>query len=316
MITIQSDPSHVVQVSPEIVSRYLATESPNNFRLLRTDFIVTGSASSGGSPETLELELSTEFTGGIGDVIAVYNATNGAMYTGSVTAISSPATTITTDIPWIAGMNISYLNDNTLKSGYYFEGKLTVNDVEQPLTVIATPDTFGVADLDISGILRIMVSLGKTADYSALIAAEPTKSGKFTFAYRECWYGEEGTYTEEGNTWYYVEAVRSVEQGSNLYEYMASEVQDAPFLNLFANPVYFEGLPFDLSFILPVLPVTSPPTELTVTINRYNAANTLLSTTSEQVAITDLEGKVNSLNIDPESIEEEAAYMTCEITTP
>lgn len=316
MITILADPSHVVQVSPAIVSRWLATESANNFQLQRKDFAVTASASDGSSPEMLQMELGAEYTGAVGNVIAVYNATNGAMYTGTVTDIASPATTITTDIPWLAGMDVTYMNDNTLRNGYYFEGRLTVNDVVQTLTVIASPDTFGKANLDVSGLLRIMVSLGKTADYSALVASEPTKSGKFTFEYRECWYGEEGAYTAEGNTWHYVEAVRSVEQGSNLYEYVASEADDAPFLNLFANPVYFAGLPFDLSFILPVLPVTSPVTELTVTLRRFNAANVQLSYTTAQVPLAALEGKVCSLNIDPASIEADAAYMTAEITTP
>jgi hypothetical protein len=237
------------------------------------------------------------------------------MFVGTVVSMASPATAIVTDIPWVAGAVIDYVNDNTLYGGYYFEGRLTVNGVVQALTVIASPDTKGKANVDVSGVLRIMTALGKTGDYSVLIAAEPTKGGTFTFAYRGCWYGSAEAYTEETNVWYYVEAVRSAEQGSNMYDFVPSEAQDAPFLNAFAQPVFFTGLPFDLSFILPKL-AGSPAPDLTVTVKRYDANNTELSSTVTIVSAAAYEGKVCSLRIDPATIEATAAYMTAEITTP
>lgn len=310
MITILSDPSHVIQVSPEIKSRLLATESPNNFRLQRKDFAVTGQSDTGGF---LTLTFAAPYTGTEGNSIAVYNAYNQSMYVGTVTSMASPATSIVTDIPWIATMDIDYLNDNTLHGGYYFEGRMTVNDVIQSLTVIASPNSFGIADLDVSGILRIKTSIGKTGDYSSLIQAETTKSGKFTFAYRECWYGSNESYTEESNTWYYAEAVRSEEQGSNLYEYLYSEAGNAAFFNAFDQPVYFHGLPFDISFVCPDLVASSPSSQLQVIIRHYNSSNTLLSSTTTLIDPDTLVGKICSLNIDPAGIEETAAYMTAEI---
>jgi hypothetical protein len=309
-----STPAYVIQVSPEIISRWLATESPNNFRLLRTDFVVNAQA-QGGSPSVTQVTATTDFTGNVGDDIAIHDTTLDKMYIGTVIAIDAGLRDILTDIDWVAGMDIDYMNDNSLHGGYYFEGRLTVNGVLQSLTVIASPDTFGYADLDISGILRIMTSLGKTGDYTDPIMKEPTKSGKFTLEYRECWYGSSEAWTAEGNTWYYVEAVRSEEQGSNLHEFVPSAAGDAPFFNCFEKPVYFVGLPFDLSFLFPKLDVVSPPTELTVTIKRYNSVNTLLGTTITNVALDLLEEFVNSLNIDPSSIETTATYLTVEIST-
>jgi hypothetical protein len=311
MITLVSSPEVVTHVSPEIVSRWLATESPNNFRLQRADWLVSVSEETSGSPAgCLKLTLSTDFTGNVGDDIACYNATTGAMLIGKVVSLgASPVTILNTDIPWVAGTSISYMNDNTLRGGYYFEGRLTINSILQSLTIIASPDSFGYADLDVSGILRIITTLTKTGDYSADIISEIGKSGKFTFEYRECWYGSDENYTAEGNTWYYAECIRSEEQGSNLYDYVASEAGDVPFLNSFENPVFFQGLPFDLSFILP----DTAATELTVTIKRYNSLNTLLSTTTKIIAVGTLEGYVNSLNIDPASIEDTASYLTVEI---
>jgi hypothetical protein len=217
------------------------------------------------------------------------------------------------------------MNDNTLHAGYYFEGQLTINGVLYPLTIIASPDTFGYADLDVSGILRIVTSLGKVGDYSARIMKETTKSGSFQLEYRECWYGYAGPW--EGdiitspmtspplmNTWYYGECVRSEEQGSNLHDYVASSLNDAPFLNQFEQPVYFLGLPFDLSFILPEMPNVSPTSDITVTIKIYDSNNLLLHTIIEYIDADSLEGYINSLNIDPASIPVNSAYLTVEIT--
>jgi hypothetical protein len=309
MITLLSDPSHTIQVSPAIISRWLATESPNNFQLQRRDFIPNGSTPEGLSPYVLGLTFATPFTGNAGDAIACHDAITGAMLVGTVVSMASPATSILTDIPWVAGTDIDYVNDNTLYGGYYFEGRLTVNGVVQALTVIASPDSKGMANVDVSGVLRIITALGKTADYTALLASEVTKSGRFTFAYRGCWYGSAETYTEEGNTWYYAECVRSVEQGSNLHDYLASDVDDAPWLNSFERPVLFAGLPFDISFILPEI----TEDDVTVTIRRYNSYNMLLGTTTTIVNVAALKGRVNSLNIDTSAFEETAAYITAEI---
>jgi len=313
MITLISTPEYPEPSDPDIISRWLATESPNNFRLFRQDWLIDITANNGGF---LEIHTSTAFTGADDDAIAVYNATNDSMYVGTITNVA--ADTLTTDIPYVAGMNITYMNDNTLYPGYYFEGRLTINDVVETLTVIASPDTFGVADLDVSGLLRIHTSLGKTGDYTSLIMREPTKSGNFTLEYRGAWYGSSEVWTPEGGSpqvvWYYAECVRSEEQGSNLHEYVVTEIYDAPFLNLFTEPVYFRGLPFDLSFILPEFLEISPTAELIVTIKIYNSSNTQLGPTIiTYVDVDELEGFVNSLNIDETTIPATAAFMTAEI---
>jgi len=325
MITLVSTPAYVDPADPSVICRWLATESPNNFRLLRRDWIVNTTANAGGF---LRITLNASYTGLVTNVIAVYDFTTNSMYVGAVTAVGTSVVAddlITTDIPYVAGMNCQYMNDNTLEAGYYFEGQLTVNGVIYPLTIIASPNSFGYADLDVSGILRIVTSLGKVGDYTSRIMRETTKSGKFTFEFRECWYGYEGTYEGDVVTspptsppmmydWYYAECVRSEEQGSNLHDYVADALNDAPFLNSFEQPVYFLGLPFDLSFILPEQILVSPTSELTVTIRIYDSNNMLLSTVVEIIPVDSLEGYVNSLNIDQATIPSGADHFTAEIT--
>lgn len=327
MITLISTPAYYDPADLSVICRWLATESPNNFRLLRRDWLVTLSAYALGY---VGITVAADYTGLVGNNISLYDQTTNSMYTGKVSSISPSLRIIITDIPWVPGMVITYMNDSTMFAGYYFEGRLIVNNVVYPLTIIASPDTLGYADLDVSGILRIVTSLGKVGDYTQRIMKETTKSGKFNFEFREKWYRSTDWDDEEGwegdivtfpptspplmNDWYYGESVRSEEQGSNLHDYHADILNDAPFLNLFTNPVYFLGLPFDLSFILPDQAVVSPESEITVTINFYSAANVLLRSTVEIIPVDDLEGYICSLNIGVVDIPYQCAYLTAEIT--
>ena len=320
MITLISTPEYAEPTDPTVISRWLATESPNNFRLLRRDWIAGTPVNNGGF---LQVTVDAIYTGSVTDVISIYDLYNDSMLTGTITNVDGTFLILTTDIPYVATMNPAYLNDHTLYGGYYFEGRMTINDVLYPLTIIASPDSFGYADLDVSGILRIHTSLGKTGNYTELIMQEPTKSGNFSFEYRECWYGSDESWIPEGGSisppsddilWYYAECVRSEEQGSNLHEYVVTDIYDAPFLNLFDQPVYFRGLPFDLSFILPEFWDVSPNYELIVTIKIYNSANTQLGPDIvTYVDVDALEGFVNSLNIHEATVPEGADYMTAEI---
>ncbi len=320
MITLISTPEYIDPVSPSIISRWVATECPNNFRLLRRDYLVNSCAEDTG---LLTVDITT-FTGIVTDSVSLYDLTTNSMYKGLVTDITG--TTITTDIPWVAGMDIQYLNENTEFDGYYFEGRLTVNGVLESLTIIASPDSFGYADLDVSGILRIKTSLGKVGDYSTTLMKETTKSGSFSFEYRGCWYGSNEPWIPEGGsisppsptiTWYYAESIRSEEQGSNLHEYVVTPIDDAPFFNLFEQPVYFLGLPFDISFILPEFTEVSPTVDLTVTTKVFNSSNTQIGAdVVTNVPADSLEGFVNSLNIDMTTIPANAAYFTVEISIP
>jgi hypothetical protein len=325
MITLISTPVYVDPLDPTVLYRWLATESPNNFRLFRADWNVILSADNAGLLD-ITLDIVGAFPGAIGDSIAVYDFNTDSMYTGLITNVV--AGLISTDIVWVAGMDIRYMNDNTLYAGYYFEGRLTINGVVETLTVIASPNTFGYADLDVSGILRIHVALGKVGDYTDQIMKETNKSGTFTFEYRGAWFGSDEGWTEAdddepitsppiASVWYYAEAVRSEEQGSNLHEYVANAIQDAPFFNSFNEPVYFLGMPFDLSFILPEFADVSPASELIVTLKIYNAANTQLGADIvTYVAADALEGFVNSLTIDEATIPVGAHHMTAEIEIP
>ena len=321
MITLVSTPAYSDPADPSVICRWLATESPNNFRLCRKDYAVLN---AGGPGAVLTFEPDHTFTGVTGDSITVVDDL-GNIYQGSVANIVDPDTSIETDILYdsIVG-SVAWVNNLTDHPGYYFEGRLTVNGILYPLTIMASPDKTGMADLDVSGILRIVTALGKTGTYTNRIEKETTKSGKFNFEFRACWYGSDESWEGDVvtspivspplmNDWYYAECVRSEEQGSNLHDYEPNILNDAPFLNQFENPVYYLGLPFDLSFILPEQAPVSPASDITVTINIYDSNNLLLQTITETIDVDSLEGFVCSLNINQATIPTNAAFFTAEI---
>ena len=119
--------------------------------------------------------------------------------------------------------------------------------------------------------------------------------------------------------WYYAECVRSEEQGSNLHEYVADVCNDAPFLNSFDKPVYFHGLPWDISAILPELNTVSPAADITVTIQYYNSYNTVVGAPQiyhVDVDSNDLDGHVVSICPDATLVPTGAVKFTIETTAP
>ena len=289
VITLVSTPEYTEGVD---TFRWLATESPNNFRLLRQDYGIIAVSNVGGF---LGIEIDEAYAGAEDNSIIITDAA-GNTYPGTIDTITDPTHLITT-IAYPLADTAAYVNDVTLYAGFYFEGRLTVNGVLYPLPIIASPDKDGHADLDVSGILRIITSLGKMGDYSTRLMAETNKSGSFSLEYRPCWYGSDEVWIPAGGTpsetWYYAECVRSEEQGSNLHEYVATDTQDAPFLNQFEQPVYFLTLPFDLSLILPA----EATTDVTVEITAYSSLNVPLAVKTEVIDPSAINGRIVSLTI-------------------
>jgi len=215
--------------------------------------------------------------------------------------------------------------------GFYIEARLTVNGIQlsDQMNIIASPNVAGYVDLDVSGVLRTVTSLGKDGDYTSLIMKEETKSGCFTFEYRTRWFGKSddevvNPFIPEASpnvTWYYGECVRSEEQGSNLHDFVVDAYNDAPFLNLFDQPILFVGLPWDISFILPELNTTGTGVDITVNIIFYNSTNAPVGVPLNYTVDVDLaspsislDGHICSLTVNQTLIPTGATYFTAEIT--
>jgi hypothetical protein len=303
-------------------SRWVATESPVLFGLQRNDLsdhriirneYITSSENSGGFLKLILYWAEADFFFYSGDSVSVHDATTNTMLTGTITTAGEDASLILS-IPWVAGTDIDYINNNTTKPGYYFEARLTINGVVNPLTVIASPNTVGYADVDISGILQTVILKGKSGVETGNIAPENNKSGMFEVAFRECWYGSSESYTEEDNLWNYAEFVRTSSEGSNLEELTPDYVNQSPagtfnysnpICNLFEKPVLTRGLPFSISYLQGMSELGSPAVDETVrvVIQQFTSEHTSLGTTTIDVAVTPpIYGRLCSVNIDPSLI--------------
>lgn len=322
---------------------WLATESPNIFQFRRMDFDVASVAhSTRVGINYLQITVTAgTYTGKLGNSITIFNPVANVKYSGFV--ITPGVTVIETDIPWIASMATSlatnsYVNDNTLYGGFYIEARLIVNGdlLPEQMNIIASPDSFGIINLDVSGVLRIMTSLGKDGTYGIdpvtllfdddlVLQKEEKKSGYFELEYRTRWFGESdsvvnNTYVgccSPAMTWWYGEVVRSEEQGSNLHDFVADANNEAPFLNSFEQPVYFRNLPWDISSILPEVLTGSPATDITVTIDFFNSLNSPVGAPKIYTVDLDaLDGRIVSLSINPAIVPLSATHITAVITVP
>ena len=308
--------------------KWVTPESPVLFGLQRKDisnddsspapdWYIDSTQDNGGYLEFTLSAIDSPFSEG--DSLMLHDDTTGEELYGVITEVSGAD--FLTDIVWVAGTDIDYINNFTLFPGYYFEALLTINGVVNALTARAYPNSAGYADMNIAGVLRTTILPGK-ADETLNINPEVNKSGRFTVSFRPCYYGSDESYVEEGGYWSYASFVRNSIQGGNLLEYEGIFIDEDPpddfnyvypICNQFEKPVFFKGLPFDLSFLLNR--VTNDQT-FTVTIAIYDATNTLIDTISYEVEGSSTNSsRLCSAVISPDDIPDEAKYFDVEITS-
>jgi len=312
MITLIGTPAVVVdsEVSPEEYSYLLATESPVLFTFQKVDANVVG-VTEATSPyaDMIEIEHDAGEIVEAGTKVYVFDSLYGEMI--EYTAAGGDDGYIYINDEYEARFASDWLYiivpDNTPNA--YIEVRLKVNDVYLDNTIRYTYNTKGVAVCDISRFLQAEISIDKVGTYSNVNDAETNQSGKFELEYRERYDGDSSTWVEEGSEWYYVYAVRSKEQGSNLWEFWDIIGQENLF-NQFAYPVWWIGSPFDIQFWW-----NPKYAALELTRNNYDASGSLLSTQTETLDDDGL-GYLNSIRIDEDLIEATCDYITLEFAEP
>jgi hypothetical protein len=126
--------------------------------------------------------------------------------------------------------------------------------------------------------------------------------GRFELSYSERWTGETAPEQVDGNVYYFVDAAKPIQSlyGQNLLDYLPFPSTYSPaasFLTLFDKPSYFEGYPFDLSFIYPDSIANINADRKQVQRNASGAdLNTITTAIDKSKA-----GGVNRLNLSPVS---------------
>lgn len=102
MVHLISTPEYADPSDASVICRWLATESPNNFRLQRRDWQVATPVNAGGY---LQVTCATDYTGNAGNSIAVYDLTTNSMKVGEIVSVDAGLRIIVTDIPYVTGIN-------------------------------------------------------------------------------------------------------------------------------------------------------------------------------------------------------------------
>jgi len=310
MIEVVSTPAAVIDatVSPAEISRLVATESPVVFGIQRKDGIPLAITATVSPPDETNIEYSGGFEATVGDSIALYDSLNDVMINATVLTVVSVSEFVL-DLAYDAryDADLTYFLNLTQRSNYYIECRLKVNGAYQATTMRFSPNTKGYVKADIAQFISSEIVNDKSGNYIEDSAAETNQSGSFTFEYRERYLGDSNTWTEEGNTWYYIFFVRSKEQGSNLYEYVATANSEGAFVNMFEKIPWTIGTPLDVQFWW------NPAfASLKGTLKIYSAANVLLDTITIPLDNAS-KGYLTSVKISQDTIPSLADHMTIEI---
>ena len=285
-ITKLTDPSETIEGLE--ASYYIAAHNPMRWTLQRKDFAISGWANNGGN---LQITISASAGMTAGDEVYLYSAT---IYTPGVYAISTvdDPTHITLVLTWSAAGSDGYVNVDSVIPNYYLEVEIT--DASAVVLGIAnfTPSSTGLVTVNISDWIRAQFSLDNDFAYDIINEEDLNIIQNFRLRWKEHWTGSSEAYSGYDDYYWGVDAARQLQApyGGNMGWYVLMDGLVALFLSFFVKPTWFQGLPFDLSFIFSEnISALTPSRE----IREYN-----LNDVQQSLAIVALEiGSVEPDNI-------------------
>jgi hypothetical protein len=296
--------------SPKELSYLLATDAPVIFEFQRNEGNIDSAAETTSPSGWTELTMDGTYVMNEGDRITIYDSGTDTMLRASVmTDLGGDRYEIS--LWWEAryATDLIYILNGSRRANYYVEIRLLLNGVYTG-SLRYSPDIYGSLEADISSYLRSAVSGEKIGNYLDDIIAETNQSGEFELEYRERYAGDASAWVKEGNTWYYVYAIRSKEQGANLSEYVMTTTEDGKFFNEFAEPIWYIGTPLDIQFWW-----NPDITDLNLIIKQFDAANIELD--SQTIILDNANrGYLASVSIALETVEGDTDYLTIEVEEP
>lgn len=282
-----------------LTSKWVATDSPVEFKLQRVDAFIASQSIVSGSLRVTYSGAASNLVAHTGDKVLLLNSTLGYYAYATVSAVSG--LNVTTSLAFTASDSRTFdtlvFYDRSLN--YFFEALLYVNGVQQSYPIEVSPDPLGRATLDVSGYLYAYVSSAKSGEYLQPFTAEVNQSGRFELDIRDNFLGATSTeYYRVPDTYYYVKAIRTMEQGGNLSEFVPNLAAKSKFFNAYETPPAALGLPFDISFIYSELLAGK-----TVQLKEeyYDSQNTKLGDKTTNVSADQI-GRLVSYSVDTTNI--------------
>jgi hypothetical protein len=312
MLSLTGIPAKVIDetASPEELSYLVATDAPVIFEFQRNDGNIDSAAETASPAGLTEITMDGAYELNDGDVITIYDSGADTMLSATVTA-DLGGDVFELDLEWEAryATDLVYILNHTSYPNFYVEIRLELNDVYTG-SLRYSPNTFGNLKADISAYLRSAVNGDKDGEYLNDSDAETNQSGKFELEYRARYSGDSNAWVQEPNTWYYVYAIRSKEQGANLSEYVMTTTEDGKFFNEFAEPIWYVGTPLDIQFWW-----NPDLADIDVEIKQFDAANNEIDT--QTISLDNSQrGYLVSVTVNLPTVEGDTDYLTIEVKEP
>lgn len=157
--------------------------------------------------------------------------------------------------PYVGTDSTGYLNVNVTKKNYFVQTEVTTPS--NPVIIAEhTPGVDGHTRADLSPYLQSLLSPDDANTYLQNNYKDYNLGGSYTIRYREVWDGGNSEWFAGPYPLYYTYAAAQLGEryGGNMAQYVpflttVTIKEKAKFLTGFELPTFWEGLPFDLSFI-------------------------------------------------------------------
>lgn len=244
MVTIISRPVRTVD---EIVSRWTASHNPVIYKFSRIDRNITAVIEAGGF-----LRLTLDDATGL--EIGQSGYMNTSKYKGGVVIENISGSFI-----YVSGLTLNgsdtvgYFNE--VKRNYRIEINIREAGNNKLLgSTSCVPFTDGKGQKDLSSYVSAYLKLINAFGYDVVNERDINASIKFYITYQEKWLGGSGDLvSDNAQPVYAVNAAKQIGDinGQNMAEYVLvyPSTRLAKWLTKFRRPVYFEGLPFSISFV-------------------------------------------------------------------
>lgn len=252
----------VVTVGPANISKWNAAFNPIVVKFQRKDFNVLTVTRLNATQILVELDTIltfAQYTLAISDVMYFKTASYEFLGKADAHTTSGGHSILTITEPYTVDDTVGYLNINNIKPGYYVECRIKYGiDPVHPkfINPLYSPSMKGATRADLAPFLKTLLDFKDTYNYTDASFSDTSISQSYQLSYREVWTGGNGQWFDSPYPLYVVRAAMQLGEPNNgnmakyvPFQAVTNPADKALFLTNFKQPIYWQGLPFEISFI-------------------------------------------------------------------
>lgn len=251
-----------VPVATGNISKWNAAYNPIVINFQRKDFLVISITRASDSQIAVTLSttlLTNQYQLGLNDTL--YLKTAKYEYQGKASSFSNVSGNgvFIIDKTYTEDDTTGFLNINGIKPGYYID--LIIQYGLDPVNPQFINPTFsqnskGAVRADLSPFLQTLLDFKDNYNYTDASYTDLSQSASYQVKFRELWSGGNGQWFSAPYPLYVARAAMQLgeKNNGNMAQYVpfvdaTNSYDKAKFLTNFKQPVYWQGLPFEISFI-------------------------------------------------------------------